>query len=437
VKTKNKLVAAMTAAVLTMVGNVASAAPGDLDAGFGTGGRVTTAIIDNANANAIMHDALGRLVAVGQSNDFLLGNSVPILARYWPDGSLDTSFGDAGTGIVAMPSPAGMGFSAAFNSVAIDSKERVIVGGYVSIDDPFGVTHRVWTVARYTSTGVLDSTFGQNGIVLNMVSTDEFASMLYSLVIDQHDRVVAAGWTEDSVGYENTIVARYNENGGLDHTFAKTGIASLSTGGRAACVAIDSTGRIVFEAEDAFDGETFVGRYLDDGTLDTSFGPFGTGIATVENTIANTLVLDSSDRPLIAGTTADAYIWTLARLDSTGQLDATFGTDGSGFVTDAIGGSDDTSGVESLKFDSAGDILSAGYDYDNDDDTTSISLVRYTPDGIVDQTFGNGGYATVSATSTNDYGVTSMTIDDTDHIAIAGWVYDGASDQFAITRFED
>lgn len=425
------------AAVLTMCGSIANAAPGDLDGDFGTSGIAITAIVDGAEANAITHDALGRLIAVGTSKDEALGTAMPTLARYWPDGSLDTSFGDSGTGIVAMPSPVGMGSFATFNSVAIDSKERLVVGGYVSIDDGFGTPHRLFTVARYTHSGLLDPTFGENGIVLATLSTDEYESVLYSLAIDQTDRVVAVGLTEDSVGFEKTVVVRYNENGGLDPTFAKTGVASISMDSGPSYVAIDSTGRIVFEVSDASDGETFVGRYLDDGNLDTSFGPTGTGIASVENIIANTLAIDSADRPLVGGTTADEYIWTLARLDSTGQLDATFGSDGSGFVTEAIGGSGDTSGIEGLKLDSAGNILSAGYDYNNDDAANSISLVRYTADGIPDDTFGDGGYATVPATSTTSYGVTSVTIDDTNHVAVAGWIDDGSSDKFAITRFEN
>jgi uncharacterized delta-60 repeat protein len=69
-------------------------ADGSVDSGFGTGGRVTTDFaggFDQANALAVQAD--GKLVAAG----FTQGAGVDfVLARYNPDGSLDSSFGTGG-----------------------------------------------------------------------------------------------------------------------------------------------------------------------------------------------------------------------------------------------------------------------------------------------------------------------------------------------------
>lgn len=69
-----------------------------LDASFGAEGRVRTNIGSqtNAFANALRIQADGKIVAAGYAYDGTNNQSVFALARYNPDGSLDTSFGNGG-----------------------------------------------------------------------------------------------------------------------------------------------------------------------------------------------------------------------------------------------------------------------------------------------------------------------------------------------------
>src|SRR5207244_9875266 len=70
------------------------AGPGDLDATFGTGGRVLTDFGGGAGARALALQADGRIVVAGRSR-VAVGDDFA-LARYNPNGSLDSSFGSGG-----------------------------------------------------------------------------------------------------------------------------------------------------------------------------------------------------------------------------------------------------------------------------------------------------------------------------------------------------
>ena len=87
-------VCALGAAVVCLAASPASAAAGDLDGTFGTGGKVTTDFAGNGDeARAVALQPDGKIVAAGGA----LGATVDFaLARYGPDGTLDTTFGADG-----------------------------------------------------------------------------------------------------------------------------------------------------------------------------------------------------------------------------------------------------------------------------------------------------------------------------------------------------
>lgn len=91
-------VAAAAGALLMLLGTLSAtrvyAAPGDLDPAFGTAGKVTTYFGRVGDASAVILQPDGKLVAAGSAN--AAGNSNFALARYNPDGSLDPTFGTGG-----------------------------------------------------------------------------------------------------------------------------------------------------------------------------------------------------------------------------------------------------------------------------------------------------------------------------------------------------
>ena len=437
------MAAAAFAACFSFGSIVAHAAPGDLDTIFGTGGIVTTQIQGNSLARAIAHDSKGRLLVAGVSTDLELNRSVPTLARYLPDGTLDTAFGDGGSGIAVATPPDGLGDDAGFNSVAVDSKDRVVAAGYVQIDTPTG-PQDIFTVVRFDADGMLDASFGERGFVETVIASGEVMSDAYSLAIDATGRIVAGGDTVDASFQDTAVIVRFNEDGGLDHTFASSGIATLAYSGFfaiAQCVSFDNIGRIVAAGiyPDPFSSVmvTFVARYSDSGDADTSFGSDSSGSTVLDALNVSALAIDDLDRPIVGGLSNADTVFALQRLDAEGNPDASFGSDGSGFVTTTLGDDGDYSGVTGLAIDDAGNILAGGNFNPASGASTSIALARYTSDGMLDDTFGDNGVVYASA---EDGSVArGIVLDASNDISIAGYsttLIDGTT-SYTVVRIEN
>jgi uncharacterized delta-60 repeat protein len=132
----------------------AAAQAGQLDPTFGNGGIVTTDFgiqsgsSNVASANAVLIQPNGQIVVAGGIPSGT-GFPVPAVARYNTNGSLDTTFGTSG--VVSTPSIEDVPFTAV--TLQSDGKIVAVGGGF----DAY--------VVRYTSGGVLDSSFGTGGIV--------------------------------------------------------------------------------------------------------------------------------------------------------------------------------------------------------------------------------------------------------------------------------
>jgi uncharacterized delta-60 repeat protein len=375
---------------------------GSLDTTFGDSGLVTTDIKGyglSLGPNAIAMDNLGRIVVAGTSSplakssgSFVFLNSDFFLARYNSDGSLDISFGNGG--IVTTDVSRGERYDWA-NAVAIDGVGRIVVAGYTSTIHSPSMSYPSMALARYDSDGFLDGTFGDGGIVI----TDIYSrSLVIGMAIDNLGRIVTAGSSNSAF-----TLARYNSDGTLDHTFGgDNGIVTITNIGGiggyewAATVAIDSLGRIVaagqaptfVDAREVHSSFALV-RCNSDGTLDTSFGNGGTvtthisgyGVAR-EDSVAG-MVIDSLGRIVAVGSCpfdCGAFDFELARYNSDGTLDATFGN--GGLVTTHLGTTFSDNSSQAVSIDRVGLIVVAG---SSDDDS---ALVRYNSDGTLDNTFG-------------------------------------------------
>lgn len=144
-------------------------ANGLLDSTFGAGGRVTTNFVSSDHGGSTGDAAFdvavqpdGRILAVGRAEtDTGLARTDVALARYRPDGTLDTSFGGDGRVTLAFtPGDPQRASDAAFG-VQIQPDGRIVVAGFTSV--PFG---QVFALARFNGNGALDSGFGTNGTIV-------------------------------------------------------------------------------------------------------------------------------------------------------------------------------------------------------------------------------------------------------------------------------
>ncbi|MBI2219167.1 MAG: hypothetical protein HYU51_17940 [Candidatus Rokubacteria bacterium] len=352
---------------------------GTLDPTFGTGGKVTTNF--GAKVASIWSVAIyktgphvGKIVAAGDST--ASGLNVFALARYNTDGSLDTTFG-GGTGKVAtsFALPGNVNVTAQALSVAIQSDDRIVLAGntvkgfdFSCFDCPANNGFN-FALARYDADGNLDTSFGGTGKVITDIGGFSFGGgdAAYSVVIQSDGKIVAAGYGNPlASGNSDFALLRYNTDGTLDTTFGGGGTGKVTTDFGTTfdygfSAVIQSDGKIVVAGESTNDFA--LARYNTDGTLDTT--TFGGGTGKVTTNFGGTdrgqsVAIQSDDMIVVAGNTTTptgSYDFALARYNTDGNLDSTFGAGGK-VITDFGGGPDVG---HSVAIQSDGKIVVAGH----------------------------------------------------------------------------
>ncbi len=306
-------------------------------------------------------------------------------------GTLDSSFAGAGLATSHPGEPAGLVMA---NSMAVESNGQIVQVGQAI--DP--VTHGTdIAVVRYNANGTLDTTFGSGGVALTPVTSGAGAPTASDVLIDPQGRILVVGG--DGSNFE---LIRYTSTGQLDSTFGNGGFVSTpipgsDSSGVASKVALDSAGDILvggsaYSTQLGFFAPLF--RYLPNGTLDTSFGLGGMAFAnfpTVSVSSINSLLVEQDGSIVVGGNdSGNIDDWALLRFTSAGRPDPTFGT--SGAVITSFGNSQET--ADSLAEQPDGKILAVG-----DASLTAageFDIARYNANGSLDTTFGAGGTLTTN-----------------------------------------
>jgi uncharacterized delta-60 repeat protein len=270
---------------------------GTLDTNFSGDGKQLTNIdylFDQANAVAVQ--ANGKLVVVGRSGTdrFASCCSGFALARYNPNGSLDTGF--SGDGLQRTFFGAN-GDEA--KGVAVQADGKIVAAG-IDYDGDFAL-------ARYNMNGSLDASFSGDGRQTTDFGGLEGAS---GVALQTNNRIVAAGRaipTSSEPG--DFTLARYNSNGSLDPSFSGDGRQTTDFGfgadDGANDVAIQASGRIVAVglAGGGITGDDFgLARYNVNGALDTSFSADGRKRTNFGGTdSANGVALQGDGRLVVVG----------------------------------------------------------------------------------------------------------------------------------------
>jgi uncharacterized delta-60 repeat protein len=405
----------------------AQATPGGLDPSFGMGGNVTTAIgsgNDGAGALALQSD--GKLVAAGISwngpeDDFAL-------ARYNPDGSLDTSFNGTGTVTTAI------GSSDDYADALVLQPDGKLVAAGGSSTGP----HDHFALARYNPDGSLDTNFHGTGTVTTAVGADDWAS---ALVLQPDGKLVAAGVSYNGSNPEFAL-ARYNPDGSLDTNFNGTGTVTTAMGPGsdfAYALALQPDGKLV-AAGDSWNGSKYVfalARYNPDGSLDTNFNGTGkvtTAIGGSGEDAVNALTLQPDGKLVAAGTSwnGSKYVFALARYNPDGSLDTGFGFNGTGKVTTAFSSANDLANALVLQPD--GKLVAAGTS--GNGGNSDLALARYNPDGSLDTSFNGTGEVT-SGIGSGDDGASALALQPDGKLVAAGHSWNGSKYVFALARYLD
>ena len=350
-------------------------ADGTLDTGFGSDGKVTTAIgstsIDRAFAVAV--DSDGKIVVAGHTGAAF--NEDFAVVRYTAAGALDTSFSTDGKVTTAIGADGDSG-----RAVAVQSDGKIVVAGYSD-----NGTYNDFAVVRYTSAGALDAGFGTGGIATTVIGS---ANDLGNAVAVQSDgKIVVAGSSEGT--NHDFAVVRYTAAGALDTSFSTDGKATTLIGSgneQGQAVAVQSDGKIVVAGYSIAGGaEDFaVVRYTAAGALDTSFSTDGKVTTAIGSggEVGNAVAVQSDGKIVVAGYSSNGSDndFAVARYTAAGALDTTFSTDGK--VTTAIGSGDDYGYGVAIQSD--GKIVVAGNSNNGSDN--DFAVVRYNGQGSSDTT---------------------------------------------------
>ena len=350
---------------------------GSLDTSFGgSGGRITTDVGgDGGGANTVAIQADGKIVAAG-SVETGFENDDWALARYNPNGSLDTSFGDDGI----VTTDVGVGFTDVA-ALAIQADGKIVAVGDTGTDDPeSGFWVEDWALARYNPNGSLDTTYGDDGKVITVFGSSVDQARSAALQVD--GKLVVAGRNGSDFA-----LARYTEGGDLDPAFSGDGKVTTGFGDASAeGVVLQPDGRIVvvgYGTAGAVDDLDFaLARYQPDGSLDTSFGggkvltDFGSNLD-----FGISAALDANGSIVVGGAAAvdGDGDFALARYRPDGSLDPDFGSAGR-LTTDFDPVRDDE--VRSVLVQADGKVVAAGLvGYEDFSTTADFALARYGPGG--------------------------------------------------------
>ncbi len=344
---------------------------GSLDPSFSGDGKLTTNFAGNEGAGAVAVQADGKLVVVGAGGDFAL-------ARYNPDGSLDTTFSGDGQQTTDFGALDGA------NGVAIQGDGKIVVAGRGAFGGDFAL-------ARYNPNGTLDTTFSGDGKQTTAFVTNDGAN---DVALQPNGKIVVVGFAGGAGRPSfNFALARYNPNGSLDTSFSGDGRQTTDFGGGEAAngVALQPNGKIVAVGG----GGTFtLARYNANGTLDTTFS--GDGKQTGGSlTLANAVALQADGRIVavgLGGGGGDAFASALARYNPDGSFDTTFSGDGQ--QTTDFGGTDEANDV-ALQ---GAKIVVVGRGGPGED----FTLARYNSNGTLDPSFSGDGKLTTDFGGTDE-----------------------------------
>jgi uncharacterized delta-60 repeat protein len=405
---------------------------GALDTSFGTGGRVTTTTGNSAAASAVVMQPDGKIIAAGYGYNGVDYDFA--IARFNQNGTLDPSFGTGGK--VATDFGGADDFA---NSILRQPDGKVVVVGQRN----FAGNGYDIVLARYTDTGVLDTAFGMGGKVITDFGNGDENMLAAALQVD--GKIVVGGGTGDFF-FPDFSVVRYNANGMLDTSFGTGGRVTTPVGGgpgAASEVLLQPDDKIVAIGYSGFTGGSFdfaVVRINPNGTLDSSFGTGGQTATDFGNTsnLAFAGALQPDGKVIAVGYTSPTNLvegaTALARYNSDGSLDNSFGTGGK-VITDA-GDGGDTGNAIALQ--PNGKFVVAGFTgfggFLAPILNTDFSVLKYNANGILDTSFGGGGRVLTDFSNGLD-GATSLALQQDGKVVVGGYSYSGSNQYIAVARY--
>lgn len=371
---------------------------GHLDPSFADNG-ISLIEIPSLSVDVVTAEMLdsGDILIVGNTSDQSSQNL--ILVKVDAQGNVDTDY--ASNGYAVFDFQQGNEFA---SSLLVQTDGKVIVAGRQEI-----AARSSMLVARFDTSGSLDTSFSEDGIVILSVSEND--SLVNAMALQSDGKLLLAGGAQSSVVTRFTshdfdfALVRVNQDGSLDSNFADNGSVVTDFGDNyddvASAIAIQRDGKIVLagarERDDVAITDEGIGyvRYSDDGSLDTSYATNGKGAYSTrfKRTITKGVIDDQDRFTLVGQWNGDIQ---LTRLTSTGQLDSTFAGDG-GTQEFAVGFGGE--GFDTL-FMEDGSTITIGEMHSND--RQFLGLLKINALGFTAYDFGEDGHVLTNFDESHD-----------------------------------
>ena len=220
---------------------------GNIDSSFGENGFAITPLNDYLACNGEELVVLdnGKIIVAGWHNNYGSNYNSAVYCLN-PDGSLDTSFAD--NGILRLNLSQSHDF---FVSICQQNDGKLIAGGHYWIADSPALQYGV-ALVRFDEKGVLDPTFGDNGIFMHQYFANG-ESYCVDVEIAEDNQIFFGGWYQCS-GERNLFAASVNNDGTVNTDFGNDGYTVIPYDGdhQAYDMDIDANGRLVVMGHDYY-----------------------------------------------------------------------------------------------------------------------------------------------------------------------------------------
>jgi uncharacterized delta-60 repeat protein len=350
--------------------DAAAPLPGTVDYTFGNSG-----VADFATAGfypigvAIQRDGK---IAVAGTVPTAGGPVTPVVVRFTADGLLDTTYNQSGLSVAGPQA-----YGAPWAGVAIEpdpttpSFDDVVVGTMTTDDKQYQVT-------RFTQSGALDTSFG--GGTVTHVPFAGTGIYVTSLAVDPSGDIFVGGYENDGCGEEAPIAAFTNT--GAVYSGWPGGLVDFGSG--LANTTVFRLGWLPNQHQLVVLGTITTTNYLQNWTVDTTgIGATWSDPASITATTNYMQIAVDPTRGVVETLPGVGGI-LVYRLTPAGVMDTTF--NGGQPVATAISGSDDPGGLVVQQNGSPVlEVMTNG----SGAGTSKIAVLRYTPAGVLDTTFGS------------------------------------------------
>jgi uncharacterized delta-60 repeat protein len=257
--------------------------------------------------------------------------------------------------------------------VAIDHNGKIVVTA---------ISDNIAKILRFNPDGSPDLSFDSDGnmsIDLGGISTN-----LESVLIDENNNIIVGGTYEATSGNTEFLIGRYLDSGAPDLSFGGDGNVTIDVGSSQSAfihkIAFHGTDKILAVGHNS--SGFAVASVFNDGTQD-----FSNEQAIATSAIANDVIVQDDGKFVVIGENASTNSIIMARFTDTGELDTTFAS--SGILNE------NPNPLSSMTLAQTAISLDDGSFFVAGESDSKFLLAKYTKDGALSLDFNTTGFTEI------------------------------------------